>query len=160
MKSTPAFVLALLAAATQAYAQQRYTCESAAPLPDFDQKLRLVLAVPDKKVLADAALTLTLLDRERRSLESLSDSTRTAAGVLTAQIGNLKPHTYPFVILNYSSDVLPQSSSNSLRGFAIDKPTSTALSLSIFSGKEGLEFVAFDQLLAPVILIRGKCVAA
>jgi hypothetical protein len=36
---------------------------------------------------------------------------------------------------------------------------STALSLSIFTGKEGLEFVALDQLLAPVTLVRGKCVA-
>jgi hypothetical protein len=144
---------------TQSYAQKRYTCESATPLQDFDRKMRLVLTVPDKKVLGDARLTLALIDRDRQSTEHLSDPLRTAAGTLNVQLGSLKPYSYPFVVLDYSSNAVPNDASNSLRGLAIDKQTSTVLILSIFNGKDGLEFVAFDQLLAPINLVRGKCSA-
>lgn len=155
MTKATALALGLLVAATQASAQQRYTCESTAALPGFGHKLRLVLKVPDEKVLGEARLTLALKDRERRDVEHLSDPLRTAAGTLSVQIG--KQHVYQFVILNYPSKVLPPDASNSLRGIAIDSQTSTALSLSVFSGQAGLEFVAFDHLLAPTTLIRGRC---
>lgn len=160
MRGTVLLTFALLLAPTFAMGQQRYTCESTNLLPGFERRLKLVLTVPNERVLDEARLTLSLTDRERRNPEHLSDPLRTALGSLSVQIGDAKPDRHQFIVLNYPSEALPFDVGNSLRGIAIDKRTNTAFSLALFGEKAKLEFVALDQLYAPVTLVRGRCSAA
>lgn len=158
MKKTTALAIGLSVAAAQSLAHQQFTCESTESLPEYGRTMRLVLTVPEETVLEDARLTLSLRDRKSSTTEALTDPLRTAVGSLSVHIG--RPSLYPFVVLNYPSMTLKQDAGNSLRGFAIDKDTSTVLSLAIFKGKAGFEFVAFDHLLAPSTVIRGRCDSA